>query len=313
MRRDMAVRLVVAGLAGLLLGAWLLGDGAARQRQAAVAWVATPPPPPPSGDPYPAPGAVGADGRARTVLTPPGGVLEITEEHAVLRDVVVRGGIDFGGAELVLRNVVVEGGHGWWGLVVTRRPDAVLDVADSTIRAVAELPDADVLQPLAGGRVLARRVDLSGGVDGVKATSGSRIEDCWIHDLSAAATAHNDGVQVIGSDVVVARNRIEVNPPAALDPARHNAAVFLQPPTAQQPLEGVVVADNFLMGGGYTLRVEGPADAVTVTGNVFGPRGTTVAWAGDVAIAATVARVDWRDNRRGDELGRPTGLAVPRG
>ena len=54
----------------------------------------------------------------------------------------------------------------------------------------------------------ARRLNIHGGADGLKADSNVLIEDCWIHDLSNGPGEHNDAVQSTGGKGVTIRHNV---------------------------------------------------------------------------------------------------------
>jgi hypothetical protein len=118
-------------------------------------------------------------------------------------------------------------------------------------------------------RYTARRVDISGCVDGVKANGFTTIEDSWIHDLRRIEgeddSTHNDGVQSTGGpDIVIRNNRIEGIP------QRQTSAIKVS--SFNRLVVDVEVVDNLLSGGSITLWVhdQGEGDPTgVVTGNVI--------------------------------------------
>jgi hypothetical protein len=64
----------------------------------------------------------------------------------------------------------------------------------------------DVTSGVAFANYTARRLNIHGMADGLKADSNVLIEDCWIHDLSNGAGEHNDGVQSTGGKGVTIRH-----------------------------------------------------------------------------------------------------------
>lgn len=248
----------------------------------------TVPPPPlvPAGT-YPARGAVGFRGDAGSLrvidgpedapagTTWQGGYLQVDAANLTLDGVYVRGGIDFyGGGTLTIRNSIVEFGYGAWLTILGRTPGQTIDIRDSTLRyragATPSMSDPAAIQIQAGLTIVALRNDISGSTDGIQAAGpNTRIEQNWIHDLALVGVypnnTHNDGVQVYdGQNMVIANNRIEVG----FDGQHQNAALFFQPGGGNSI--NVTISGNYLQGGGFTLRLEGPTTA-RVTGNTFGP------------------------------------------
>jgi hypothetical protein len=93
----------------------------------------------------------------------------------------------------------------------------------------------------------ARRLNIHGSSDGLKADSNVLVEDCWIHDLSNGAGEHNDAVQSTGGKGVTIRHSV-------LEGAS-NAAVQTGDENGQT--EDLTIACSWLSGGGYTLNIRG--------------------------------------------------------
>ena len=102
----------------------------------------------------------------------------------------------------------------------------------------------------------ARRLNIHGGADGLKADSNVLIEDCWIHDLVERPRR---------------AQRLACSPPAAraspfaaqLIGGASNAAV--QTGDEDAATEDLTIECNWLDGGGYTLNIRG--DGATVPKN----------------------------------------------
>ena len=157
-------------------------------------------------------------------------------------------------------------------------------------------------------RVTVYRSHLTQSADGIQIHApGARVIENLIDDLVYWDGDHNDGIQMLGrgADAEIVRNRI-VNP---------------NPQTSALNLIGerVLVADNYLSGGGWTLyggahhtkRVPGSTRGVVIRGNVFGrdhfPKGGNF---GPVTGYDTAgADNDWSGNRWSD--GAPIVIGVP--
>jgi Right handed beta helix region len=91
----------------------------------------------------------------------------------------------------------------------------------------------------------------------------------FVHGASPRCGAHADGIQVRGVEtLMLVNNVIDMGPwrqVCGLDAL--NAAVFLE--DANGGNVGITLNDNFLNGGGYTLRV-GPSAATRIMRNKFG-------------------------------------------
>ncbi|PRX61401.1 hypothetical protein B0I32_115255 [Nonomuraea fuscirosea] len=117
------------------------------------------------------------------------------------------------------------------------------------------------------------RSEFHGTVDGIKAHTGTLVQDSYIHDLSWFASdpdqggesTHNDGVQAFAEQrgVTLRHNTIDVS--TTEDP---NAAV-------QSSADDLRVEDNYLDGGACVVNIDHtplgrPLTGQRVTGNRFG-------------------------------------------
>lgn len=287
------------------------------------------PPAPPVGAPgpgtVPAPGSVGfrGDPAGLKVINGPGnapagtkwnnGQLQVLSNDLVLDGVSVQGGITFqGGGTLTIRNSIVEGNRSSQSVVLGLKGH--LDIADSTLRWKAgDTPGNGWGNGAVHGdsTMTLRRNDISGTPDGIQNGPGrSTIEQNWIHDLARLGSypnnTHNDGIQSYGgSDLVIRHNRIDIEGPdgVAYDGTHQNGAIFVQP--GGGGASNLQVVGNFLAGGGYIMRLEGPISGAVVTDNRFGP--TNGGW-GEVLVGKGVGIASWANNlsNEGKPVNRPS-------
>jgi hypothetical protein len=98
---------------------------------------------------------------------------------------------------------------------------------------------------IAGENFIAVRIDCHDVGDGMRMGSNSRIENSYIHDLATCGNCHNDGIQVTGAvGVVIRHNTIE-------NEHSQTSAILLG--NEFGPLRDVLVENNLLSGGGFTL------------------------------------------------------------
>lgn len=273
----------------------------------------------------PAPGSVGFRGDAATlrVIDGPGnapagtkwntGQLQVLANDLVLDRVFVKGGITYsGGGTLAIRNSIVEGNRNSQSAVLGLKGH--LDISDSTLRWKAgDAPGNQWGNGAVHGdsTMTLRRNDISGTPDGIQNGPGrSTIEQNYIHDLARLGSypnnTHNDGIQSYGGpDLIIRHNRIDIEGPdgVAYDGTHQNGAVFVQP--GGGGASNLQVVGNFLAGGGYIMRLEGPITGAVVTDNKFGP--TTGGW-GEVLIDKNVAVASWSNNtsNSGKLLNKPS-------
>jgi hypothetical protein len=229
---------------------------------------------------------------------PPGtswvnGTLVIGSGSVTLTHVWVKGSIDFDGSgTLTVTDSVVQANGSSWSVVLGRNPAGRILISDSTIVWPQDVapPSDDWGNGAVHGdaRMVLRRNDISGTPDGVQQGSGnSTFEGNYIHGLRSLAQSHNDGIQLYGGpNVVIRGNYIVLDGP----PEFQNAAVFLSDDGGG--FTGPVVDNNYLLGGGYVLRLEDGCKSAVVTANDFGP----LAGYGEVDVTAGASVDLWRDN-----------------
>ena len=112
-----------------------------------------------------------------------------------------------------------------------------------------------------GGNFTAIRINIHNCEDGVFAEN-YRIRDSYIHDLATSETAHNDGIQSLDAvNVSIVHNTID---------ATDTSAIWLNNNSGGPLAQNVLVKDNLLAGGGWTLYC--PAESSTnvqILGNAF--------------------------------------------
>jgi hypothetical protein len=103
------------------------------------------------------------------------------------------------------------------------------------------------------------RADIQGVENGLQPESGSVIQDSWIHDLGAAGRPHIDGIQIDGarSNITVRHNTVD------LRGWTQTAAVMID--NYFGPANNIVVDNNRLLGGGYTVYSDGRFDGGAIT------------------------------------------------
>ena len=110
---------------------------------------------------------------------------------------------------------------------------------------------------ISGGGWTGRRLNIHHVIDGLKMSSGSTLEDSYIHDLFQGGGSHNDGIQIMqGSGIVIRHNRIAAG-------MFMNAAVWIA--TDFGAISNVLTENNWLSGGGYTYRMNAKSSTITNT------------------------------------------------
>jgi hypothetical protein len=143
------------------------------------------------------------------------------------------------------------------------------------------------------------RADISGVENGFVPSSGSLLQDSWIHGLAAPGSPHIDGVQIDGgqSNVKILHNTIDMR--------EWNQTSTVMIDNYSGAISNIQVAGNRLLGAGYTVYSDGsfnsnPISGVSFTKNHLG-KGT---W-GYAMIRGRAGTPAWSGNVRDD-----TGAAV---
>lgn len=98
--------------------------------------------------------------------------------------------------------------------------------------------------------------DIHGCENAINTGGPSHIEACYLHDFAGNADSHYDGIECNGgSDIQIIGNHIVVN-------HDQTAAVMLN--TYFTGLSNITVDGNKLVGGGYTVYLDGRFDGGTV-------------------------------------------------
>lgn len=123
---------------------------------------------------------------------------------------------------------------------------------------------------IASSNYVARRVNIHGAADGVKADDNVLVEDSWIHDLWLGAGDHADGVQGTGgSNVTIRNNRIDIRDTGKGHGGEPNSAIQLG--TEWSSNSNWRIEGNWFYGGGWILHLDaGSGSGNVVSGNRFG-------------------------------------------
>ena len=139
--------------------------------------------------------------------------------------------------------------------------------------------------------------------------TGTVIEGNYIHDLKASGSPHYDGIQIDGgqTDTIVRHNTV-IND--------HTQTAALMIDNYFGPVKNILVTDNLLVGGGYTIYSDGQFNGGAMTGiqitnnhvggGYWGPlnaNSTSPVYTGNVMDGVTVAGTL---NGNGNETTGPT-------
>jgi hypothetical protein len=229
------------------------------------------------------PGASNTGVPAGTKLTSSGS-LDVNTDGTVINGRDITGTVTIHAKNVTIENSRIEAGGSQWGVEVT---SGSLTMKDTEITGSG-------FGAVEGDNYTLDRVnihDFHG--DGMKLGNNVTVEDSWIHNAATENGQHADGMQLQNglSNVVIKHNYV--------DPLESgsNSAVFIKNDLGPNNTTGpVLVDDNLLGGGGYTLYVykgsSGMAQGgVTIENNHFlsdqqyGPVAVNipvVAWANNI-------------------------------
>jgi hypothetical protein len=190
--------------------------------------------------PKPGPSTTGVP--AGTKLTPSGSI-KVMEKGAVIEDLDVTGSITVLADDVTIRRVHLKSDD-YYPIRYFDNDNTGLVVEDSEIEGTT----GDVTSAISFANYTARRLNIHGSSDGLKADANVLIEDCWIHDLSNGPGEHNDDVQSTGGKGVTIRHSV-------LEGAS-NAAVQTGDEGGAST-EDLLIECSWLSGGGYTLNIRG--------------------------------------------------------
>lgn len=102
------------------------------------------------------------------------------------------------------------------------------------------------------------RNNVHGVENGITPSSNTLIQDNYVHDLLASGSPHYDGIQIDGgqSNITIRHNTI-------INPNNETSAVMID--NYFGPIDNMVVDNNRLIGGGYTVYDSGQFNSNTLT------------------------------------------------
>ncbi len=212
-------------------------------------------PPAPTAAAYPDASTTGVrDG----VTLSPSGSITVTQDGAVVEGLDITGRIDVRADDVTIRNVRVSSSASH----LIRNHGKNLLVEDVTL--VGQQPCS---AGIAFTNYTARRVDVSGCADGMKANGNVVIEDSYIHDLRKWPGTHNDGIQSTGGSNMVIRNN-------TIEGAFRDSVSAIKFTSEFNHLSDVTIEGNKFFGGNYTIYLtkkpgmRAPTD-IRIADNVF--------------------------------------------
>lgn len=195
------------------------------------------------------------------------GPMTVTKDGTVIENVRIDGSLVIRANNVTVRNFVIDGRGARYGIRCSYGHQNLL-IEDGEIFNVASAC-------IYGGGFTARRLNLheSGG-DGLKTRGNTVVESCWIHHLGKAPGAHADCNQTRSGQSFVFRGNFFDLPIDIRAPYKSNACLIIQ--TGLGPIDDVLIENNWLTGGNFTIYVTdkgsgyGPPTNVRILNNRFG-------------------------------------------
>ena len=222
---------------------------------------------PPAVRPSPAAGAqpgAGNTGVPDGVTLTASGPVTVSKDGAVLDGLDIAGCLRINASDVTVRNTRVRCRSK--GNAVTLSPSA-----RRVLLSDVEVDGLDTTHTCVLGKSMTlRRVDVHSCIDGAHIGSDTLVEDSWFHDLARVPGSHNDTLQTeAGTGITVRHNTLQPFTDHTNDPM--NAAYMIHS-INDWPIGDVLVTDNWIDGGNYTINVgnHGPLSNIVVEGNRFG-------------------------------------------
>jgi hypothetical protein len=187
----------------------------------------------------------------------------VTTAGTVIDGLDISGTVQVHAANVVIKNSKIHGTGSGDGIAVY---DGNVTVSDSEIY--------NFENAIGYGNWAAYRVNIHSNTgDGVKLGTNTTLQDSWIHDMTPGPGAHSDGGQMQDgiTNLVVRHNRIDMGVGTG-----YNSALFICPDFGPSTAGPVLIENNYLSGGGFTIYVVDGNNGqyfvsnITVRNNVFG-------------------------------------------
>lgn len=194
---------------------------------------------------------------AGTALTSYSGTLHVTQDNAVISNMLITGNVIIDADNVTLKNCKIISTNDWLGVSVKgdaknfTMQDSEVDGRGTTATAVQ-------------GKGTFLRNDIHGAENGIDVPGGdgpTLIKDNYIHGLQNTGSPHYDGIQIDGAhDVTITHNTV-------INDHGQTAAIMLD--NYWEGLYNITVDNNRLVGGGFTIYLDdrfdgGPVDDSTI-------------------------------------------------
>jgi hypothetical protein len=185
------------------------------------------------------------------------GSITVRTPGAIVDGRDVRGSITVLADDVTIRNSRITSGA-FYPIHYGAEGYAGLVVEDTEIIGTS----SDVTSGIAFGGYTALRVNVHGTSDGLKVESGTVVKDSFLHDLAIGSDTHNDGMQSTGGRGIAVVHNTVLAPKGAV-----SCLMFGGENGAPSD---ILIDDNLLDGGNYTIYLDPHGEDRTIVNNRFG-------------------------------------------
>lgn len=196
----------------------------------------------------------------------PSGSIVVTEPGTVISGLDIKGNIYIAADNVTIENCRITSSA--YSVVQIKTGSVGVVIQDCEINGVGSNNDGS--HGINGVGTFLRNdiYNVENGINVGAGSSGTLIEGNYIHDLKASGSPHYDGIQIDGgqSNITIQHNTV-INP--------HGQTAALMIDNYFGPVSNVVVNDNLLVGGGYTIYADaqfggGALSGIQITNNHIG-------------------------------------------
>lgn len=194
--------------------------------------------------------------------------LTITEDDTVVDGQEVNGRIIVQANNVTIRNTKVTSSTDVSPLQIDENAEGTL-IENVEVDNSGE-PGLGIL--IRGDDTTVRAADIHSAEDGMRIeASNVLVEGCYIHDMQRFSGGHHDSIQIRkGDDITLTGNNLQSYKASTYDP--QNAALQIGSLVGDDPISNLVVSNNLMNGGNYTINGgrSGDTDSARYTNNQFG-------------------------------------------
>jgi len=210
----------------------------------------------------------------------------VDKAGTVIEGLRVKGRIVVEADNVTIRDTLVEGGGTHYPIRIAKGvKNALIEHVE-----VHNDPGGGIGIFFNGGTGTVRHANIHTATDGIRVQADNvTIEYSYVHDLRRSEGGHHDSIQIrSGTNTTIRGNTLLPYVAGTNDPM--NAAIQIGS-LAKGPLVNLVVEQNFMDGGNYTINGGKAVESGSFVGNVFGPH------ARYGVRSSMPAEIEWRDNK----------------